>query len=335
MFSVLARGDAPPGRVRSKREDMTGHRGPRQTVARPASRITTAPATAAARQGAPAKTARPAPEMTIPCTAPPVDAPLVVDPPRGPSRVLARAAASTAAACAPADAATAAPAPRTASRAPTARLATDLVAITAARQASAASASALASGTSCCPLTEMSCAGSGRGGVKMAWAQAWRTASTTSPAPTAPASSTSTNSLRFIGISGRHRGCFPGHRRKHGSVETGPVASVAGGADLVDLDHEGVAVAVERYRLHPLVVPGRVALDPVLLPAARPVGTPARGEGAMQRLVVHPAEHQHLTGVVLLSNGRDQAGRVALKPCRDGRVEHRSLLGGSGSRTPG
>ena len=57
------------------------------------------------------------------------------------------------------------------SRTPTARLSTDLVAITAARQASAASASALASGTSCCPVTAMSWAGSGRGGVKTACAR--------------------------------------------------------------------------------------------------------------------------------------------------------------------
>src|SRR5580704_6103255 len=305
---------------------MTGQRGPRQTVTRPASRITTPPATAAARQGAPARMARPAPEMTIPCTAPPEDAPLVVDPPRGPSRALARAAASTVAVRRPAEAATAAPAPRAASTAPTARLTTDLVAITAARQASAASASALASGTSCCPVTAMSCTGSGRGGVKMACAQACRTASTTSPAPAAPASSTSMNSLRIAGISGRHRGCIPGHRLEQAGVETGPVAAVARGADLVDPDHQGVAVAVERHRLHPLVVPGRVALDPVLLAAARPVSTPAGGEGTMQRLVVHPAEHQHLAGVVLLGDGRDQAGRIPLQPGRDGRVKHRSLL---------
>src|SRR5580692_1969094 len=46
----------------------------------------------------------------------------------------------------------------------------------------------------------------------------------------------------------------------------------------------------------------------------------------MQRLVVHPAEHQHLAGVVLLGNRRDQAGRIPLQPRGDGRVEHRSLI---------
>src|SRR5207248_10601581 len=189
------------------------------------------------------------------------------------------------------------PAPSTASRTPKTSLITDLVAMTAARQASAARPSAPASGTSCCPVTEMSWAGSGLGGVKMAWAHAWRTASTTRPAPAAPASSTRANSLRIF--------------QQHVRVEAGPVAGVAGPAGLVDLDHQGVAVAVERHRLDPLVVPGRVALHPVLLAAARPVGAPARGEGAMQRLVVHPAEHQHFAGVVLLGNRRDQAGCIS------------------------
>src|SRR6266702_2968698 len=309
------------GADRSYRADMTGQRGPRQAVASPASTIAAAPARAAARQGAPARIARPGPAMTISWTAPPEDAPLVVEPPSGPT-ALARAAASTAWARSPARTAAAAPAPSTASRTPAARLSADLVAITAARQASAASASAPASGTSCCPVTVMSCAGSGLGGVKTACAQAWRTASTTSPAPAAPASSTSVNSLRIL--------------EQHVNVEAGPVAGVAGGADLVDLDHQGVSVAVKRDGLDPLAVPGGVALHPVFLAAAGPVGAPAGGEGAMQRLVVHPAEHQHLAGVVLLGDGRDQSGRVPLQPCRDGRVKHRSLFPrGSGGRPPG
>ena len=36
---------------------------------------------------------------------------------------------------------------------------------------------------------------------------------------------------------------------------------------------------------------------------------PAGGEGAVQRLVVHPADHQHLAGVVLLDHGGHQAVR--------------------------
>ena len=41
----------------------------------------------------------------------------------------------------------------------------------------------------------------------------------------------------------------------------------------------------------------------------------------MQRLVVHPAEHQHLAGVVLLGDGGDQAVGAALEPGGDRGVE--------------
>ena len=43
----------------------------------------------------------------------------------------------------------------------------------------------------------------------------------------------------------------------------------------------------------PLHVPGGVALAPQLLPAARPERHPAGRQGAGQRLVVHPADHEH------------------------------------------
>ena len=113
---------------RSKRADMTGQRGPRQAVARPARTIATAPATAAARQAAPAMITRPGPAMTISCTAPPEDAPLVVEPPSGPASAVARAAARTAEVCR-----LAVLGAGTASRTPTARLTTDLAAVIATR----------------------------------------------------------------------------------------------------------------------------------------------------------------------------------------------------------
>src|ERR1700730_7458025 len=251
---------------------MTGQRGARQTVARPARMIMTAPRTATARQGAPAMTTWPEdPAMTTACAALPGEVPLVVDPPRAPPAALALAAESTAEAPTPVVAGAAAPAPRTASKAPNARLATALVAITAARQASAAIASALASGTSSWPVTEKSWGGSGRGPVKTACAHGCRTASTISPAPAALSSSTSTNSLRITGISDHrsvHRsvhglGRFARHRLEGARVEARAVASVAGRTDLVDLDHQGIAVAIQCHRFHPLLMPGRVALHPV------------------------------------------------------------------------
>src|SRR4051794_5008305 len=66
---------------------------------------------------------------------------------------------------------------------------------------------------------------------------------------------------------------------------------------------------------------GGLALDPVLLTGPAPERAPARGQGAVQRLVVHPAEHQHLAAVVLLHDRRDEALAVALEAGGDGRVE--------------
>src|SRR5699024_4280779 len=79
---------------------------------------------------------------------------------------------------------------------------------------------------------------------------------------------------------------------------------------LLDLQQDDVAVAVDARAAHVLDVPGRVALAPVLLTAARPVGGAAFGQRAAQGLVVHPREHQHLTGGGFLHDGGCEAARA-------------------------
>ena len=108
------------------------------------------------------------------------------------------------------------------------------------------------------------------------------------------------------------------------------VPGVARRALLVDLDQEGVAVAVHPDLLHVLPVAGGLALDPVLLPRAAPVRRPPGAEAAVQRLVVHPRQHQHLAGVVLLDDRGHQAGVVAREPGGDGGIE-----GGHPAHYPG
>src|SRR6185369_8457186 len=71
-----------------------------------------------------------------------------------------------------------------------------------------------------------------------------------------------------------------------------------------------VAVTVQRHRPHVLVMPRGLALDPELATAAGEVGRPSRGEGQVQRLGVHPREHQHLARAVPLDDRRDQTGLV-------------------------
>src|SRR3954453_22447722 len=94
-------------------------------------------------------------------------------------------------------------------------------------------------------------------------------------------------------------------------VEAPPLPGAAGRALLVDEDQQRVAVAVQPHLADPLPVSGGLALHPVLAAAARPVRRPACRQGAVQRLVVHPREHEHLTGVVLLDDGGDQPRRIA------------------------
>ena len=104
-------------------------------------------------------------------------------------------------------------------------------------------------------------------------------------------------------------------------VEAGVRAGVAGRAGLVDGEQHRVAVAVEPDLDDALGVAGGLALDPVLLARAAPVGPPPGRQGAVQRLVVHPAQHQHLTGAVLLHDGGDEPVGVALEPAGDGGIQ--------------
>src|SRR3984957_4604266 len=283
------------------------------------------PTTPAACHGMPDMIACPG---VLPRTSAPLpEVPLVVDP-AAPDRAAASGEATLPAATdttAPSltvvSTAAPAPAPNSASSTPTARRATPLVAITAIRPARAASASASASGTRSVPDTLTTSAVSGFCGLKTACAHCARRASSIRPAPTPPASSAYPYS-RFGLVIGRRRP-KPEHGVEHVGVEAGPVAGVAGGPHLVHPDQDGVAVAVKRDRPDPLLVAGALALDPVLLAAARPVRAAAGGERAVQRLVVHPGDHQHLAGVVLLRYRGHQAVGVALEPGGDLRVQIR------------
>jgi hypothetical protein len=88
---------------------------------------------------------------------------------------------------------------------------------------------------------------------------------------------------------------------------------MAGRADLIDPDKQRITVAVQGNGLDVLRVARGVALAPVLAAAAGPERHPSRRQGAMKRLIVHPSDHEHLTTVVLLDDGTDQAVGVALK----------------------
>ena len=76
--------------------------------------------------------------------------------------------------------------------------------------------------------------------------------------------------------------------------EAAALAGVAGGSDLIDLDQEGVAVAVQMDGLDVLRVSGRVPLAPVLAPRPLPEGHSSLFQGAPERFIAHPPHHEDL-----------------------------------------
>src|SRR5581483_5127659 len=96
--------------------------------------------------------------------------------------------------------------------------------------------------------------------------------------------------------------------RTKGAVEARALAGVARAPPLL-FDHEKhrVAVAVVVRLPHKLPVARGLALAPVLLAGTAPEPAPPGGKRAAQRLVVHPAEHQHLAAALLLDDRRHQA----------------------------
>ena len=71
-----------------------------------------------------------------------------------------------------------------------------------------------------------------------------------------------------------------------------------------------VAVAVDPQLLQVLHLAGGLALAPQRVAAAAEVADAAGGERLRHGVAVHPGEHQHLAGVVLLRDGGHQAGGV-------------------------
>src|SRR5699024_9387998 len=70
---------------------------------------------------------------------------------------------------------------------------------------------------------------------------------------------------------------------------------------------------------------------PVLAAGAGLVGGASRGQGAVQRLVVHPADHQHAVVAGVLDHGGEQSVGVVLETLREGGVEAGGGHSGGGS----
>ena len=96
-------------------------------------------------------------------------------------------------------------------------------------------------------------------------------------------------------------------REIHFVEEAALGTGVAGGAVLDHLHHQRVVVTVGGDGHHMLDIAAGVALAPDLLAAAAPEHGPPLGDGQCQRLGVHVGKGEHLFGVVVLHDGRDEA----------------------------
>src|SRR5690625_4489140 len=85
-------------------------------------------------------------------------------------------------------------------------------------------------------------------------------------------------------------------------IETGARTGVAGGTDLIHFYKQRVPIAVTAHALHKLDAPGSIAFPPKVLTAAGPENGAALGEGAVQRVGVHPAAHHHVATVERLND---------------------------------
>ena len=116
------------------------------------------------------------------------------------------------------------------------------------------------------------------------------------------------------------------HGQRASFEEATALAGVAGGTDLIDLNQQCIAVAVQGHTLDVLHMAGGVALAPVFLTGTGPEGHAPGGERAAQSLIVHVADHQHLVGVVLLHDCGDQTFGIAPEARGDAGVEFSGIV---------
>ena len=82
---------------------------------------------------------------------------------------------------------------------------------------------------------------------------------------------------------------------------------------LLNLDKQGIAIAINCDRLDSLRMPRSLPLYPKFLAGAAPEADAARVEGFGYRLSVHISEHQHFVICFVLNDGRDESVPVKFK----------------------
>ena len=95
--------------------------------------------------------------------------------------------------------------------------------------------------------------------------------------------------------------------------EAGAVTLVTGGAFLVDLDENGVGIAIIEELAHFLGVSGGFAFHPHLVTGTAEEPGLAGGEGLGEGFLIHVGNHEYVAGGGILHDGGEQAMGVEFK----------------------
>jgi hypothetical protein len=99
----------------------------------------------------------------------------------------------------------------------------------------------------------------------------------------------------------------------HRAIEAAALVGVAGGAHGFTLEQERVAVTVDSDFLYVQHIAGSLAFAPQLLARPRPEAGDVFVKGYLQGLAVHVANHEYLTGFMVLDNRTEQASGIVFQ----------------------
>lgn len=130
------------------------------------------------------------------------------------------------------------------------------------------------------------------------------------------------------------RGFDGGPLLPHRPEEARLISLVAGGAGLLDLNEQGVAIAVEGHVHHALHMAAGFALHPVLLTGAAPEVGETRFYRALKRRPIHPGHHEDAAGRPFLNDGRDEAVGIELQGIEEAHRDGAPFRGGDSLAGP-
>ena len=87
---------------------------------------------------------------------------------------------------------------------------------------------------------------------------------------------------------------------------------MAGPARLFHLQEDGVLITIDPDFDHVLCVTRSFPFDPEFLPRSAPIGPAAGLDRGLERVSIHPGQHQDFIRVGILGNRGDQSIRIEL-----------------------